>query len=47
MNKTDKTKLYDQIVAEVTEDFFERQRERLPFELAWQLNMNFVAGNHY
>lgn len=47
MKKTDKTVLYDEIVAEVKQDFKHRQQDRLPFELAWQLNMNFVAGNQY
>ncbi len=46
MNQS-KAKLYDEIVAEVKDDFKRRQEDRLPFELAWQLNMNFVAGNQY
>lgn len=46
MNQS-KTRLYEEIVAEVKDDFKSRQEERLPYELAWQLNMNFVAGNQY
>ena len=47
MKQTDKTKLYEEIVAQVKQDFKNRQEARLPFELNWQLNMNFVAGNQY
>ena len=46
MNQS-KTRLYEEIVAEVKDDFKSRQEERLPYELAWQLHMNFVAGNQY
>ncbi len=45
--KTKKEKYYEQIVKEVTDDFYSRQQQRLPYELNWQLNMNFVIGNQY
>ena len=32
---------------EIKEDFKERQQARRPYELSWQLNMNFLAGNQY
>ncbi len=37
----------DEIVQDVKRDFAERQQMRRPYELAWQLNMNFVMGNQY
>lgn len=37
----------EDIVADVKKDFAERQKMRRPYELAWQLNMNFVMGNQY
>ena len=47
MEKDKNKKFYEQIVKEVTEDFARRQEERLPYELKWQLNMNFIVGNQY
>ena len=35
------------IVDSVLEDFSKRQEERKPYELSWELNMNFVLGNQY
>lgn len=35
------------IVQFVDKEFERRQRERLPYELQWQLNMNFIEGNQY
>ena len=35
------------IVESVIEDFKARQAARKPFELAWQLNINFLMGNQY
>ena len=35
----------DDVVAEIKQDFAERQKNRRPYELSWQLNMNFVMGN--
>ena len=34
-------------VAELQQDFERRRRERLPFELQWRLNTNFLIGNQY
>lgn len=35
------------IVESVLDDFKSRQSARKPFELAWQLNINFLMGNQY
>ncbi len=35
------------LVAEVESDFNARQKERLPFERQWEINMNFLSGNQY
>ncbi len=35
------------IVKEILADFSARQQMRRPFELVWQLNMNFLMGNQY
>ena len=35
------------IVDSITQDFKRRQQERRPYELAWELNMNFYVGNQY
>ena len=37
----------DDVVADVKSDFNERQKMRRPYELSWQLNMNFMMGNQY
>ena len=37
----------DDVVRSVKADFSERQKMRRPYELSWQLNMNFVMGNQY
>ena len=37
----------EDVVADVLADFEQRQQARRPYELAWQLNMNFVMGNQY
>lgn len=37
----------ESVVADVKKDFANRQQARRPYELAWQLNMNFVMGNQY
>ncbi|MDE6551008.1 MAG: hypothetical protein K2M44_05885 [Clostridia bacterium] len=36
-----------QLVADVRRDYEERRSRRMPLELQWRLNMNFVAGNQY
>lgn len=40
-------KFAEDLVAEIKKDFAARQKMRRPYELAWQLNMNFVMGNQY
>lgn len=37
----------DSIVDYVKQEFERRKQERMPFELQWQLNMNFLLGNQY
>ena len=37
----------EDVVADVKADFAERQKMRRPYELSWQLNMNFLMGNQY
>ena len=37
----------EDVVADVKADFNERQKMRRPYELSWQLNMNFMMGNQY
>ncbi|MBP5662024.1 MAG: hypothetical protein J6X30_02585 [Clostridia bacterium] len=45
LNKEEKRKR--ELCAFVTEEFTRRSRERLPYELQWQLNLQFFAGNQY
>lgn len=45
--KTKKSQQIQQLVEEIKTDFAARQQMRRPYELAWQLNMNFVNGNQY
>ncbi len=35
------------LVSQIEEDFIQRQKERLPLERQWELNMNFLSGNQY
>ncbi len=37
----------NKIVEEVLEDFKARSLQRKPFEISWQINMNFLMGNQY
>nr|DAH57461.1 MAG TPA: portal [Caudoviricetes sp.] len=37
----------EDVVREIKQDFAARQKMRRPYELGWQLNMNFVMGNQY
>lgn len=37
----------EDIVNDVKKDFEKRQTMRRPYELSWQLNMNFLMGNQY
>ncbi len=42
------SELEDKIIVDfVNNDFKRRQAERKPYELAWELNMNFYLGNQY
>ncbi|HRX13632.1 MAG TPA: hypothetical protein P5087_01220 [Eubacteriales bacterium] len=47
MAKKKKSDFYEDIVNEVNKDYQKRQLMRRPYELAWQLNMNFLMGNQY
>ncbi len=52
MKKNNKKYYYSEIedkviVDFVQNDFRKRQSERRPYELAWELNMNFYLGNQY
>ena len=52
MKKQNNKFVYDEmkdqfIVQSVKQDFLTRQQERKPYELAWELNMNFFVGNQY
>ncbi len=46
-DKTATNLFAEEIVKEVLADFESRQKMRRPYELAWQLNMNFIMGNQY
>lgn len=37
----------EEIISFVKEELEKRAQDRLPFELQWQLNMNFLQGNQY
>ena len=41
------SKVEQEIVSAVLEDFKKRQEARRPVELNWRLNMNFVIGNQF
>lgn len=48
MSKKENEKQFaDEVVKSVLTDFAQRQKMRRPYELAWQLNMNFTMGNQY
>lgn len=46
-NTTENVEFAEDIVSDVKRDFGSRQTMRRPYELAWQLNMNFLMGNQY
>ena len=46
-SKTLTQEFADDVVKSVKADFNERQKMRRPYELSWQLNMNFTMGNQY
>ena len=41
------SKIEEKIVKAVQEDFKARAQERRPFDIIWQINMNFLMGNQY
>lgn len=42
------SELKDKVIVDyVSSDFKRRQEERKPYELSWELNMNFYLGNQY
>lgn len=46
--KNGDVELYERkLVKEVVSDYENRKNERKPFELSWELNMNFMAGNQF
>ena len=53
MKKTNKEKYFyseleDKVIVDfVNSDFKKRQEDRRPYELSWELNMNFYLGNQY
>ena len=53
MKKTSKEKYFyseleDKVIVDfVNSDFKKRQEDRRPYELSWELNMNFYLGNQY
>lgn len=46
-NVKNKQRFAEDVVVDIKRDFAERQKARRPYELTWQLNMNFVMGNQY
>lgn len=45
--KNNKDKFYEELVTEVYEDFYSRQRERRSLEKRWELNLNYLSGRQY
>jgi hypothetical protein len=45
--KKSKSAYQESLVIQVKKDFEARQKARRPYELSWQLNMNFLMGNQY
>ena len=45
--KTEKEVNDEKLVAQITEEFKRRQKERLALERQWELNVNFLKGNQY
>lgn len=37
----------EHLISFVNDEYKRRQRDRLPYELQWQLNVNFIEGNQY
>ena len=47
MIKVDKDNFEEEIVQQILDDFKERQLNKKSYELAWQLNINYLIGNQY
>ena len=45
--KNKKVKFKEDLIEEVKQDFYKRQKERKNFEAIWQLNNNFLIGNQF
>lgn len=45
--KNNKDKFYEELVTDVYEDFYSRQRERRSLEKRWELNLNYLSGRQY
>ncbi len=41
------TQFIADVIKQVKEDFYQRQKARKPLERQWELNMNFLNGNQY
>jgi len=46
-NKSCGAEFAEEMAGEVRADFERRAQERMPFELNWRLNLNFLAGNQF
>lgn len=46
-SESKKDRYYEELVADVTEDFLRRQEERRDDERRWELNLRFLAGDQY
>ena len=40
-------KFYEELVADVYDDFYKRQKERRIVEKQWELNLNYLSGKQY
>lgn len=40
-------KFYEELVADVYDDFYARQKERRIVEKQWELNLNYLSGKQY
>lgn len=47
MSEKEQTQFYEELAAEINEDFKKRREERKSLELQWELNMNYLFGNQY
>ncbi len=48
INPKDGTPIFkDEIISKIKSELEKRKQEKMPLELQWQLNANFIAGNQY